>query len=199
MVDGPFNLENQYREQLAQFLPPARIQHSVNVANSARELARRFHPELEGKAWVAGMLHDNAKYMPPPELVDQAQARGIEISPGEHRQPALLHGKVGAALLTERFNVDDNEIAQAVADHVTGRRGMGPLSMVLYVADQIAEDRKLNEVVEIRGMAEKHLEKAAAMVCRFKLRYVMSQGKPIVMETVELYNELNEWLRDGNG
>ena len=124
-----------YAAQLGNFLPHERVQHSINVATAARQLAERYHPELAEKAWVAGLLHDN---------------------------------------------------------------GMGPLSLILYVADQTAADRDFDGVEELRDLARSDLVKAAAMVCRYKLMYLLAAGKPIVMETGALYNELQAGRRNAD-
>jgi predicted HD superfamily hydrolase involved in NAD metabolism len=189
---------DEYVSQLADYLPAERVQHSINVAEAARQLAERHYPDLAEKAWVAGLLHDNAKSMPLPELAAAARDLGIAVSTEEAASPGLLHGKVGAGLLAERFGVGDAEIGMAVADHVTGRRGMGPLSLILYVADQTAADRDFEGVAELRELARNDLFNAAALVCRYKLLYILGSGKLIVMETVALYNELHGRLRDAD-
>lgn len=189
---------DDYILQLGNYLSAQRVQHSANVAEAARQLAEWHYPDLASKAWIAGLLHDSAKDMPPQELAAAARELGIAVSAEEASSPGLLHGKVGAGLLAERFGVGDAEIGMAVADHVTGRRNMGPLSLILYVADQTAADRDFDGVAELRVLARMDLFKAAALVCRYKLQYILASGKPIVMETVALYNELQSRLQDAN-
>lgn len=179
-----------YLELLAQFLGAKRVQHSNNVADTAVELAQRFAPQLELKAEVAGLLHDNAKRLSLAELTAMAARLDIDVTAGERQQPELLHGKVGAALLSERFGVDDAEIAQAVADHVTGRPGMGRLSRILYVADQAARDREFPGIDELRATAKQDLEQAVLLVVKHKLAYVMLKNCPIEEQSVALYNEM---------
>lgn len=180
----------KYVSELAQFLKANRLQHSLNVADAAAALARRFAPELVEQAELAGVLHDHAKRFSPAELIALARTHDIEITPGELDQPALLHGKVGAALLGERFGVHDAAVAQAVADHVTGRPGMGLLSRILYVADQAAADREFPGVEELRETATRDLEAAVLLVVKHKLAYVMLKNRPVEEQSVALYNEL---------
>jgi len=195
MDTGAQSADDNLLAVLARYLPSQRVEHSVNVATAARELALRFCPELADKAWTAGLLHDNAKYMDPQELLEHASELGLQVSPEESASPGLLHGKVGAALLGERFGIQDVEISRAVADHVTGCPGMGQLSLVLYVADQTAADRDFPGVDDLREAAQSDLQRAAAMVSRFKLMYILATGKPIILATVSVYNELQSRLR----
>ena len=180
----------QLTEKLQAYVGAKRIGHSLNTAQAARELAERHAPQLAEKAALAGLLHDHAKRMSDAELIATAKRLDIEVSPGEHRWPALLHGKIGAALIAERFGVKDAEISQAVADHVTGRPNMGILSLILYVADQAAADREFPGVQELRQVAETDLKRAAFLVAKHKLRYVLSRERLIDPTTIAVYNEL---------
>jgi len=184
-----------YADALAAFVPEKRHAHSLNVAAAARQLAERFAPELADKAELAGLVHDNAKGMTVAELMEAAKRFDIEVTDIELEQPKLLHGKVGAALLGERFSVDDPEIAQAVADHVTGREGMGLLSEILFVADQAASDRDFPGVEQLREMATRDLDGAVLQVLKFKLGYLMQKNRPIVLDWLAVYNEYVRRLR----
>jgi predicted HD superfamily hydrolase involved in NAD metabolism len=186
-----------YQRQLAQYLGATRLRHSVNVALAARELALRFAPQLADKAALAGLLHDNAKRLPGSELTRLAAKLDIEVSAVERAWPALLHGKVGAALLSERFGLADLEVAQAMADHVTGRPGMGMLSRILFVADQSALDRDFPGVAQLREIAQQNLEQAVAYVSRFKLQYALQRGRLVEPTTVAVYNEYLHYLSPG--
>lgn len=189
----------KYLELLAQFLGAKRVRHSNNVADTAVGLAQRFAPELAEKAELAGLLHDNAKRFKPAELTDMASRLDIELTAGEREQPELLHGKIGAVLLGERFGVDDEDIAQAVADHVTGRPGMGLLSRILYVADQAALDREFPGIDALREVAQQDLEQAVLLVVKHKLNYVMLKNCQIEEQSVALYNEMIAKLHGAGG
>lgn len=180
----------QYLEQLAQFLGPARIRHSVNVADTAMELARLHAPHLELQAELAGLLHDHGKRFTGAELIELAKKHDIKVTAVEAAQPELLHGKVGAALLAERFGVQDPAVAEAIADHVTGRPGMSQLSCLLFVADQLSADREFKGVAEVRELARRDLQAAVLQVVKHKLNYVMLKNRPIEERSVALYNEM---------
>lgn len=176
--------------KLAGYLRPRRVKHSRNVAAVASDLARHYAPELERAAEAAGIVHDHAKQLSGEELLAFARERGLDVGPVEEANPALLHGKVGAVLLLERFNIDDAQIAAAVADHVTGRPGMGTLSLIVYVADQAAADRDFPGVDDVRQAAKHDLRSAAWLVARHKLLWTVRYALLLDPRTVEVYNEL---------
>jgi len=175
---------------LAQYLPAQRVAPSGNVARAAVEMARRWAPELEPQAQLAGLLHDNAKGLPQQELLASAEELRVPITDIERRVPALLHGKVGAALLPQRFGVEDAEVEQAIRDHVTGRTGMPLLSQILYVADQAAADRDFSGVDDLRAVMLTDLDAAVLLVAKHKILHSAKRGALLEPNTVELYNSL---------
>ena len=176
--------------ELAKYIGGNRYAHSLNVADAAIELARHHAPELAGKAEIAGLLHDNAKKMPTDELLAYTAEHQLGPSPEELALPKLLHGMVGSHLLSARFGIEDEEIASACRDHVTGRPGMGPLSRLLYVADQTSADRDFPQVDELRDLAKHDLPAALLWVARNKIIYSMARGTLIEPKTVAFYNSM---------
>ena len=179
----------QFGARLRDFTGARRYQHSLNVCQAARELARRFAPQLETPAAVAGLLHDNAKRLTDAELMNACRDYDIQLTPVESAMPTLAHGKVGAALLESRFGVKDAEVAQAIADHVTGRPGMGLLSRLLYVADQSAADRDFAGVETLRRLAQTDLEGSVLLVAACKIQAVVARGWLLEPGSLGLYNE----------
>lgn len=169
---------------------PKRYQHSLNVAAVAARLARQYAPQMEQAAEIAGIVHDHAKKLPDSELISAARRFDIPVSPVELAMPSLLHGKVGAALLDERFGLRDADVSAAVADHVTGRPGMGLLSRILYVADQAAEDRDFDGVERLRAVMLEDLDRAVLLVAQGKILSVVNRGWMVEEATMNLYNEL---------
>lgn len=194
LLDGPADSElppELYAlvvECLRGYIGRGRIVHVEGVAASAVELARRYAPDLTRRAQVAGLLHDNAKKLTGAQLIELAARFDIVPSPAECETPQLLHGAVGAALLPQRFGVDDPEIAAAVADHVTGQAQMGLLSQILYVADQIEPGRDFPGVDELRELARRDLRAATALAARKKIEYVLLKGQALEPRTVEVWN-----------
>jgi predicted HD superfamily hydrolase involved in NAD metabolism len=178
----------QVIERLHEYLGKGRVRHVEGVADCAVELAQRFAPELTRRAQVAGLLHDNAKKLTDAQLMEFAARFDIEPTPGELETPQLLHGKVGAALLPERFGVLDAAVAQAIRDHVVGRSGMDTLSQVLYVADQAEPGRDFPGVDLLRAAARRNLGEAVALVARHKIEYVLLKGQWLEPQTVAVWN-----------
>jgi predicted HD superfamily hydrolase involved in NAD metabolism len=79
----------------------------------------------------------------------------------ERQSPKLLHGPVAAELARRELGIDDEEVLEAVRAHTTGSPGMGPLALVLYVADKIEPARDYPSVGRLRTLAREDLRRAA--------------------------------------
>ena len=65
----------------------------------------------------------------------------LSCSNFEINHPYLLHGKVGAYIAKTKFDIDDEEILQAITWHTTGRPNMSLLEKIIFVADYIEPAR----------------------------------------------------------
>ena len=66
--------EDRYVQTIRELLHKKRFDHSLNVAQRAVELAKRYG-EDEQKAYIAGILHDICKNMQPEEQLHWSSRR----------------------------------------------------------------------------------------------------------------------------
>jgi len=180
--------------QLARMLNPIRYRHSLGVARTAADLAGRHGCSPE-RAYLAGLLHDIAREMPPEELLYWAEQAGIPVHPVERRVPELLHAPVGAFLASTRWSVSDPAVLQAIARHTTGYPGMSLLDQVVFVADLVEPSRNYPGVNTLRRAVETDFTTAMIMALDQTIRYVLSTGGPLHPVTVEARNSLIDQTR----
>ncbi len=171
-------------------LPPGRFQHTLGVAHTASSLAA-CHGEDAGRAELAGMLHDCAKYYTGQEMIAICEKRGIPLSPLELDNTALIHGKLGAWLAGKRFGIDDEEILSAIRCHTTGCPAMTKLEKILFVADYIEPGRDMDcsphSLEDIRRQCFCDLDRGVLMVLENTLPYLEQRNRPIDPMTEETY------------
>ncbi|MCL2532026.1 MAG: nicotinate (nicotinamide) nucleotide adenylyltransferase [Oscillospiraceae bacterium] len=126
-------------------LPPKRLQHSRNVADTAEQLAIKHGADV-AKAKFAGLWHDCGKYMV------------------EH---GWMHGAVGADYLQQHMGIDDEDILDAVRYHTLGRENMSTLEQIIVAADLTSTDRDYPDVEHVRALAQQDL----AACCRYIMEY----------------------------
>ena len=137
---------------LREMLSPGRFAHTVGVAQTACSLALQ-HSEDTEKAYLAGLLHDCAKYMSGEEMLRFAQESQMSIDAVEHAIPTLLHARIGRILARERFGVTDCAVLNAIERHLFGAPDMTDLDMIVNIADYIEPGRNFAEVEKLRVLA----------------------------------------------
>jgi predicted HD superfamily hydrolase involved in NAD metabolism len=141
-------------------LSERRYEHTLRVADTAEDLALAHDLDAQW-ARLAALLHDAAREMGPEEFLNLADKWGIQVGEPEQQSPKLLHGPVAAELAKRELGVDDEDVIEAIRAHTTGRPGMGPLALVLYVADKIEPARDYPSVGRLRTLARLDLKGAA--------------------------------------
>ena len=102
-----------YKAYLKEHLSKKRYTHSMNVANSAVELAKRYGADAD-KAYIAGLLHDVAKEIPALELAAIVSKSSLDVCDIEKKAVPLFHGIAGAELVQTLFDIHDPEIISAI-------------------------------------------------------------------------------------
>lgn len=174
-------------QMIGERLSRRRYEHSLRVAATAAEYARRWGA-APAAAELAGLLHDYCRELSKPEILTAAARHGIPVSPIEARRPVgLLHAPVAAAELAE-LGVD-SEITTAISRHTLGCPGMSRLDECLYLADLCEPGRDLEGLDALRVLALASLDEAVAAATRFILLDLLTRGKPVMPIAIDLYNE----------
>lgn len=166
-----------------------RFNHSLNVAESARELAILYGADAE-KAYTAGLLHDVMKNASEEEQLGVLSEAGIELMPVERANKKLWHAVAGAAYVKFVMGIDDREIIRAVRYHTTGRAGMSLLEKIVYLADYISAERNYNGVEDMRRLSKKDMDGAIEYALVFGIPDLVSKGRVIHPDSIDLYNEI---------
>ena len=172
-------------------LSAKRYGHTVRVAMTAEDLAR-LHGLDPARARLAALLHDAARELSAGEFLELAADLGVPIGEPERESPKLLHGPVAAELARRELSIKDDEVLDAVREHTTGRPGMGPLSLALFVADKIEPARDYPSVGKLRRLAGEDLRAAAAESLRRTIAHNEERGRP----THPASTETLAWLEE---
>ncbi|KRQ88159.1 putative nicotinate-nucleotide adenylyltransferase [Caloramator mitchellensis] len=179
----------EIEQKLKFILDEKRMIHSLNVANSALELAKYYGIDLQ-KIEVAALLHDCAKNFSKDELITLAGNYKIEIDEVQRNSPFLLHGPVGAYFAKYEFGIYDDDIFNSIYFHTTGRKNMSLFEKIIYIADMISIDRSYPEVDLIRELVKVDLDKALIEATNSTLKYVIQRNLLIHPLTIDFRN----WL-----
>lgn len=192
IYDTPFL---EYKKLLRKKLDDFRFYHSLNVAESAKELAFWYGESKEDsyleKAYLAGLLHDCMKNADKNEMLQMIKKGGIILNRVEQNNPKLWHAIAGSVFVQSELNITDIETVNAIRYHTTGRAGMSTFEKIIYIADYISLERDYPDVDTMRLLSEtKGLDEAALYSLQYSLKSLSKKKALIHNDSLEFYNEL---------
>ena len=126
----------------------SRKEHSVRVAQLAATRALSLKIS-ERKAIAAALFHDCGKNLSPNSLY----LKGF-VLPKEWGEvpPSVWHQFAGAYVAEGTFEVEDEDVLNAIRYHTSGRPNMSELEKLIFLADMLEEERSYKGVDELRAL-----------------------------------------------
>ena len=176
------------KKDLKKEMDDSRFEHTLGVMYTCAALAMRYEYDLE-KAMLAGLLHDCAKCLPNAKKLKMAEKHHLEISSLERKNPFMLHAKLGAFLAKKKYDIEDEEILNAIRWHTTGRPDMTLLDKIVYVSDYIEPRRdKAPNLPKIRQLAFMDLDQALIKILEDTLGYLGDSAEHVDAMTKKTYD-----------
>jgi predicted HD superfamily hydrolase involved in NAD metabolism len=169
----------------------SRFEHSINVMNTAVELAKIWGCDVQ-KAAVAGLLHDCAKEVKGSEAVELCEKFDIKQDDITREQTGLLHGPIGAKFACDKYKIYDREITDAISCHTTGRTGMSMLDKIIFLSDFIEPKRKFRGVEKARKLSKTNINEAVLYCLNNSIMHLISNNSGIHCNTINARNYMIE-------
>ena len=182
------NRDNEFKEILKNRLTEKRYIHSLNVADSAKMLAKLYGYDEE-IAYTAGLIHDCCKDTPAGLQLSYMLENGVELSEYELGVAKLYHSICGSVFVKKEFGIDNQDIINAVRYHTTGRRDMSLLEKIIFIADFISAERDYDGVEIMREKAVKSLDEAIVEGLSFTIKDLIDRGLIVHPDTLDAYND----------
>lgn len=177
--DNGFCQRQQVLIWLSENVPQPRLQHILRVEETAIAWAQQ-HQLNVAKAAQAGLMHDLAKYFPPERLLAMAKQEGLALTSVDESNPHLLHADVSAIVARDLFQVQDQEILDAIRHHTLGQPHMSLLSCVVFLADSLEPGRGSHPELEaIRQVSQTNLYQAVWLTCDRTFRHLIKTQRLI--------------------
>lgn len=180
---------DKFKEIIQARLSEERYIHSLNVAESAFQLAGKYGADPE-KAYIAGVLHDIMKEESIDVQLRYIEAAGESLTPQQRQAKNVYHQLSGAAYCKLELGIEDPEILLPIRYHTTGRAGMSLAEKVLFTADFISADRCYPDVEIMRSKAQQSLEEAMLYALKYTIQKLTAQETYIHIDTVKCYNSI---------
>ncbi|WP_027399668.1 bis(5'-nucleosyl)-tetraphosphatase (symmetrical) YqeK [Anaerovorax odorimutans] len=167
--------------------------HTFAVAEEAKKLAKLYGEDVY-KAELAALVHDF--YRGINEDVLNAYVSEFNLDSYYLGNANLAHGKIAANIIKRDYNIEDQDIINAVSYHTTGRDGMSTLEKIIYIADAIEPNRSYPGIEELRELAYIDLDKACLMSLKHVADYVQSQELYLDLDTVRAIDFIKKELQE---
>lgn len=180
---------SEIKNDLKKRLSAERYAHSLSTAETAADYAEFYHADTD-EAYLAGLVHDCAKYHNPETMLSEALIHGIEPDALEAASPALLHARLGAVYAKERYGITNEDILSAIRWHTTGRENMSLLEKLIFLADLTEPTRTYGGIDDIRNMVKIDLDRAMIMSFDGIIEAVLRKKALLHFDTVKARNYL---------
>lgn len=175
----------QILEYLKQNISSRRYEHCLTTEKTALFLAEAWNINQKEKISLAALAHDIAKELPVSQKRELVNTDGLGFDQEEESFPDLLHGRAGAVLLKQQFNIRDRDILEAVAFHTRGKKGLSLPAQIVFIADFFEPGRKHSGPRICEKLAEMGLNKALLYTIKEKISALKKAG--------HIDHHLNDW------
>lgn len=178
-------------DELKTLLKPKRLRHAEGVLDYSVKLAERHGVDSEAVS-IAALYHDYFRNLDPEKLIEKAETYGVTISEWDRKRPVLLHGKLAAMDLKEKYPDLKylDEIYEAVMFHTSGYPFGSDIGKILFVSDSVEVNRQFDGVEALRNLAMVDLDQTCFAILKNKIKHAMEKGTVILPETIMAYNEM---------
>jgi len=186
------------RNRLQLLLNQHRFDHSLRVEQQSIDLAC-MHGVDQGRAALAGLLHDVARNLNAEQLVVSAKKAKLLLCDADIKTPLLLHAPVGALILKNDWGIDDQEVLDAVSQHTVAAVNMSDLAKVVYLADMIEPGRDCWRGLEqLRKVSAEDLNAAMLLALENVFDYLQQKNRNIHPSSYAAYEYFKRLQRDRN-
>lgn len=122
-----------------------RLEHILGVVEMSKYLAEKYDVNVVD-AMIASYMHDYCKYDDPSEI--EKLLNEDEIT--ECREYPFLYHAYGSAYMYKKLGGKNEDIFNAIYNHVFGRENMSMLEAIVMISDYTEINRKYESCIECR-------------------------------------------------
>lgn len=185
------------KKWLKENLNEERFLHSLGTADCAKELAKKYNLD-EGKAYLAGLLHDCAKCFTKERLLEIIK-ENLDVEESEMQNYKTLHAPVSAFIAQKEFGINDKEILSAIRWHTLGKLDMTDFEKIIFIADKIepnTRDKEYSEKIKALMAEDNGINKALLKCYKETIKSLCKRNLKICILTIEIYNKLQDLVQN---
>lgn len=162
-----------------------RLRHILGVAEMAKYLAAKYNYDPI-KAQIAAYMHDYAKYDSIEEIKKYLSLNEIEEC---EKYPFLYHA-YGSAYIYKEYIGNDEDIFNAIYNHVFGRCNMSLLEQIIMISDYTEINREYPDCIKCRDiLINEGIDKAILYSLENTINHVKKKNEAPHPIQLEVYRE----------
>lgn len=169
---------SELKHILAKLISVSRFDHSLRVADTARNLAQQYGVSADD-AYLAGLLHDCAKQQTPSMLHHRGIVLPRDLVSLYDDYPSVWHAFAAPYVMTFDFGIQSESVLDSVIWHTTGTSNMSMLAAIIYVADFVEPGRLGRPSIWVRDLVKLELNEAVFIQSSSQLHLLIKKGRPI--------------------
>ncbi len=181
---------NEIKKDLQRLLSKERYEHSLLVADAAKNLATVYNLDVD-KAYLAGLLHDIAKEFSSQENEKWLQKYNLNPALLLPENKKIIHADIGAVYVAEDYHFDA-DICDAIKYHTIGHENMSDFAKIVFIADKIGRQNITNELQEIKKVAYQDLNKALYLCLKRTEKKLAIKNLKLHPDTMKLLKKLEK-------
>jgi nicotinate-nucleotide adenylyltransferase len=142
------------------------------------------------KVKILGLLHDCAKDYSVDELKKLINKYNIRLDKVGDKIPKIWHAYVGAELAKEVFQINDEEMLDAIRYHSTASDKLSLIGKIIYIADKIEPDRGSKKIKKLWELLKQDIDLAMLELINQELKYLISKNSIIHPDTLVARNKI---------
>lgn len=162
-----------------------RLKHILGVVEMAKYLALKYNCDPI-KAQIAAYMHDYAKYDSIDEINNYLSIEEKE----ECEKYSFLYHAYGSAYIYKKYIGNDDDIFNAIYNHVFGRCNMSLLEQIIMISDYTEINREYDDCIACRNiLLNKGLDEAILYSLENTIKHVKKKNAEPHPNQIEVYNE----------
>ena len=184
-------IKRQVRKKFVEQNQLERYTHTLGVVKMAKVLAKQYKVSPK-KAMIAAYFHDFCKYDSEEVVNELIQDQDKQ----ECRKYPVLYHSYASAEYYRRYIGQDEDIYQAIRNHVFGRLNMSKLEEILLISDYTEENRTYPNCISCREiLLSGKFNLAIYESTRCTIEFLKKKGltpHPLQLEVLKYYEGLCE-------
>ena len=178
-------------EKIKSIMPVPLYKHSINTLEYAGIIAGRCPADIDiFNLGTECILHDYGKVFSYEKLIETAKKNKLKVSNFVLKSPPLIHGFVGAYLVSRDFKVSEKKVLNAIKYHTIGYCNMSLEDKIFFISDKIEKSRDYDGIEKCRNLALKNIDLCLLEVYKNNIIYVLKRKRFLHPDTSKIWNNI---------